>query len=96
VIDRQGHEQPLSAKPRAYAYPRISPDGTKIAVASIDEENDIWIWHIAKETPTRLTFGPAQENYPVWTPDSRRVIFRSADGWDRVSACADRRRHARV
>jgi serine/threonine-protein kinase len=79
-VDRQGHEQPLAAKPRAYEYPRLSPDGTKVAVASNDEEHDLWIWDLAKETLTRLTFGPATELYPTWMPDGRRVVFRSADG----------------
>jgi hypothetical protein len=31
-VDRQGREQPLGAEPRAYATPRVSPDGTRIAV----------------------------------------------------------------
>jgi len=78
-VDRQGHEQAIAAKPRAYAYPRLSPDNTRVIVASADEENDIWSWDLARETLTRLTFGPAQEYYPGWMPDGRRVFFRSAD-----------------
>ena len=78
-VDRQGHEQPIGAKPRAYGYPRISPDGTKLAITSSDEENDVWTWDLVKETLTRLTFGPAVELYPVWMPDSRRVVFRSSE-----------------
>jgi Tol biopolymer transport system component len=76
-IDRQGHEQPISAKARAYVYPRLSPDGAKIAVGSTDEENDIWVFDIAKETLTRLTFGPAFELHPAWTLDSKDVLFSS-------------------
>jgi Tol biopolymer transport system component/predicted Ser/Thr protein kinase len=76
-VDRQGHEQPIAAKPRTYSYPRLSPDDTKIAVDSADEENDIWIWDLVKETPTRLTFGPGTEGYPAWMPDGRYVVFAS-------------------
>ena len=76
-VDRQGHEQPISAKPRAYAYPRLSPDGAKIAVGSTDEENDIWVFDLAKETLTRLTFGPAFEIHPAWTLDNKDVLFSS-------------------
>jgi len=78
-VDRNGRETPLAAPPRAYLYPRISPDGTKIAVSSIDEEYDIWMFDLAKESLTRFTFGPAAEVGAIWTPDSRHLIFSSAD-----------------
>jgi Tol biopolymer transport system component len=74
-VDRQGHEQPIAAPPRAYEYPRLSPDGSKIAVTARDEENDVWIWDVAHETMNRLTFGPALDRDVAWTPDSRHVIF---------------------
>jgi Tol biopolymer transport system component len=76
-VDRDGHEQPISAKARIYVYPRISPDGTKIAVSSADEEDDVWVFDLARETLTRLTFGPAFELYATWTPDSKHVLFSS-------------------
>jgi eukaryotic-like serine/threonine-protein kinase len=78
-VDRAGHEQPISAKPRAYQYARLSPDGTKIAVGSADEENDIWLWDLAKETLTRLTFGPASEIYSPWMPDGKHILFSVGD-----------------
>jgi Tol biopolymer transport system component/predicted Ser/Thr protein kinase len=77
-VDRQGHEEPISAKPRAYAYARLSPDGTKIATSSIDKDNDIWVFDLAKNTLTRLTFGPTVEAHPAWTPDSKNVFFSSS------------------
>jgi serine/threonine-protein kinase len=61
-------------------YPRLSPDGTKVAVGQRDEELDIWIWDFAKETLSKLTFGPDNELYPQWMPDSRRVVYRSIIG----------------
>ena len=76
-VDREGHEQPISAKPRAYSSARLSRDGTKIAVSSRDEESDIWVFDLAKDTLTRLTFGPAFDDFPVWTPDNKYVIFSS-------------------
>ena len=76
-IDRQGRVQPIPVKPRAFANPRISPDGTRIAVTSNDDDHDIWIYDIAKESLARLTFGPAREADPVWTTDNRHLLFSS-------------------
>jgi serine/threonine-protein kinase len=78
-LDRQGKEQPIPAKPRAYTLPRLSPDGTRVAVASLDEESDVWIWDFEKERLMRLTSGPAVEYSLAWRPDGRQVIFRSAE-----------------
>ena len=33
-VDRTGKEQPIAAPPRAYAHPRLSPDGTRVALYS--------------------------------------------------------------
>jgi serine/threonine protein kinase/Tol biopolymer transport system component len=76
-VDRQGHETPIKAPPRAYAIPRLSPDGTRIALDIRDQENDIWIWDLARETLTRLTSDPGLDAEPVWTPDGRRLLFSS-------------------
>ena len=76
-VDRDGREEALAAEPRAYVYPRISPDGGRLAVFLPDQENDIWIWDFAHETLTRLTFAPGADLNPVWTPDGRQVAFAS-------------------
>jgi eukaryotic-like serine/threonine-protein kinase len=76
-VDRHGREQPVTVAPRAYLHPRISPDGSRVAVAIADQEQDIWILDLLRPALTRLTFGSAVEQYPVWTPDGRRVVFRS-------------------
>jgi eukaryotic-like serine/threonine-protein kinase len=76
-VDRQGREEPINVPPRAYSVPRLSPDGRRVALQAADEENDIWIWDLMRQTLTRLTFGAAIDTLPVWTPDGTRIIFNS-------------------
>jgi serine/threonine-protein kinase len=76
-VNRQGQEEHINAPPRAYTYPRLSPDGTRVALDIRDQENDIWIWDLMRQTLARLTSDPGPDQFPVWTPDSRRVIFSS-------------------
>ena len=77
-VNRQGREEPIKAPPRTYTIPRLSPDGTRVAVDIRDQENDIWIWDLTREGLTRLTFGREVDSNPVWTPDGRRIIFSSS------------------
>ncbi len=69
-VDRQGRETPIPAPPRAYVYPRLSPDGTRIAVYANDQEFDIWVWDLGRTTLTRVTFDPAIDLFP--DVDARR------------------------
>ena len=76
-VDREGREEPLAMEPGAYFYPRISPDGTKVALDVRGDERDIFIWNFDRGTMSRLTFSPGVDRYPVWTPDGQRVVFGS-------------------
>jgi serine/threonine protein kinase len=76
-VDRQGREQPLAVPPRPYLHPRLSPDGTRVALFSGDQDFNLWIWNLARATLTRLTSEPGADTSPVWTPDGRRVVFTS-------------------
>jgi Tol biopolymer transport system component len=77
-VDRKGQQTPVKAPPRLYDEPRLSPDGTRVALAIRDQEHDVWIWDLARETLRRLTFDPGVDDSPVWTPDGRRIVFASA------------------
>jgi serine/threonine-protein kinase len=76
-VDRNGREETLKAPLRAYTSPRISPDGSKVALSLRDEESDIWVWDFSRETLTRLSFDPQLDRFPVWSPDGRRLAFNS-------------------
>ena len=78
-VGRDGDEERIPAPPRAYDRPRVSPDGTRVAVDIADGDNtDVWIWDLARETLTQLTFDEGVDDFPLWTPDSARVVFRSS------------------
>ncbi len=80
-VDRQGREEPLAAEAARYTRPQLSPDGSRLAVDITDSDNsDIWIYDLARKTFSRLTFDPARDELPVWTPDNLRVIFSSTRG----------------
>jgi len=79
-VDRTGKEETVAAPPRAYEHPRLSPDGTRVALSSSDQEYDVWILDLARTTLTRLTLDPGQDWFPMWTPDGRRISFSSIRG----------------
>ena len=106
-VDREGNQEPLPVDPGQYAWPRISPDGTKVALARLQDNYDIWIHDVTSGVSTQLTFDPAEDYSPIWTPDTAHVVFRScrdgpcnlyrrrADGTDEVerltTSAADQR-----
>ncbi|HQX83684.1 MAG TPA: hypothetical protein PKW63_18095, partial [Vicinamibacterales bacterium] len=61
-----------------YADPAISPDGTKVAYGkkeSLSGTFDVYILDLTTGAERRLTFDPADDRSPVWSPDSRDIVF---------------------
>lgn len=79
-VDRNGREEPLNVPVRSYAEPRISPDGTRIAVDCADQQNDIWIIDTRRSSFDRMTSEASVEQSPIWTKDGTSVIFTSDRG----------------
>ncbi len=77
-FDRTGKKLGDVGTPGDFADISVSPDGARLALAIMDEESataDIWIEDLARNTRTRLTFDPAGEGNPVWSPDGQRIVF---------------------
>src|ERR1700737_1951149 len=74
-VDRKGAARPLPAPPRACLCPRLSPDGRMLVVGS--EGAGLWLYDLARDTLTRLTDTAGAFPLPIWTPDGKRVTFRS-------------------
>ena len=79
-IDREGRSQSLPADRRPYHGPRVSPDGTELALFVSGERaagTDLWVWDFARESLSPLTFGEAIDEDPLWAPDGISVLYRS-------------------
>jgi eukaryotic-like serine/threonine-protein kinase len=76
-VTRNGAEQLVAAPAHAYVYPRLSPDGRRVGVGITEQETQNWLYDLARETMTRLTFEGNNNLSAVWTPDGKRVAFSS-------------------
>jgi Tol biopolymer transport system component len=65
--------------PLDYTEPRLSHSGRRLAVVIRDATGnaDIWIYDLSRGVATRLTFDPADDTAPVWSPDDSRIVFSS-------------------
>jgi serine/threonine-protein kinase len=90
-VHRDGRTVPLATHRGTYWYPRLAPDGRRVAVA-IDEEGqrDLWIYEVDGGRRIRLTVGGINAD-PVWTPDGRQITFASnrAGSFDLYSIAGD-------
>ena len=76
-IDMDGKSVPLEMPLGSYIDPKISPDGRHIALVSIKaRENDIVVYDVDRHTLSTITFGGINRT-PVWSPDSKRIMFCS-------------------
>ena len=56
----------------------LSPDGKLVAVRGVEKANsDIWIHHVARPIRRRVTFQPARDSNPIWSPDGQQILFAS-------------------
>ncbi len=77
-IDRDGREEPLGASLLEYNTVQVSPDGTRIALEVLGSAiEDVWLYDVAGETASQLTFDPYEDRWPLWTPDGQHVLFLS-------------------
>jgi Tol biopolymer transport system component len=76
----EGRELGRVGQPAAYRDLALSPDETRLAVGLEDprtQTQDIWVFDLKRNVPTRLTFDAADDMWPVWSPDGRWIAFSS-------------------
>ena len=97
---RDGSTTALPLPPAVYDHPRVSADGRKIVIHRADARavsgsglpasGGLWLYDIARETPSRLTNGPA--DWPIWSADGTSIIYasnRPRTLWDILMAPVD-------
>jgi Tol biopolymer transport system component len=78
-FDRSGKELGTFGRPDEYLSVSLSQDGNR-ALAGIGPsipQSDIWVLERTRDVATRLTFDPASDLWPVWSPDGAWVAFGS-------------------
>jgi Tol biopolymer transport system component/predicted Ser/Thr protein kinase len=80
-FSRAGASLGKIAEPLAYTSAALSPDGGRIAFDLVDSQSgnmDVWIYDVAQGLKSRFTFDPAQDDYPIWSPDAGRIVFTTS------------------
>jgi serine/threonine protein kinase len=87
-FDRTGRELGTVGEADEHYGLRLSPDGKRVGVGIADARSgagDIWIYDLPRNTRTRFTFHPDQDDNFIWSPDGRQAAFFSWRGQDKPS-----------
>jgi serine/threonine protein kinase len=78
-IAADGSTTPVIDELRDYSRPRLSPDGSRLALdySMTNPSDDVWVHDLERGTTTRLTFADVTDMAPIWSPDGKRVAFGS-------------------
>jgi serine/threonine protein kinase len=80
-VGRTGNALGLIGTPGSYTLPRLSPDEKRVAVVSLNQpNNEVLLLDLARNTTSRFTFDPANDTYPVWSPDGSQIVWTSNRG----------------
>ena len=90
-VDRRGTQtRALEQTLEFPRYPRLSPDGSRLAITTGPTvEGNVWVHHLSgtARPPVKVTF----ENhnlFPIWSPDGKRIIFITRGRTNSLNAVA--------
>jgi serine/threonine-protein kinase len=83
-VDREGAIEPLDIEPGPYVHAAISPDGSRLATTEFRGGRVNVVIHDLSRGVTTPVPLDAMNAYPVWGPDSREILFDTAQKgpWD--------------
>jgi Tol biopolymer transport system component len=79
-VDRTGTRQRTVGTLADYGNIELSPDRRQIAAAVLNDatrRRELWLYDAADGRRSRLDANAADENWLVWSPDGKRVVFNS-------------------
>ena len=82
-VDRKGDAAPVGTPARRpYRFPRLSPDGRRVAVTLGGIQSTLWLYDLSGGAFNRLTFA-GNNDWAAWTPDGKSVTYASnrAEPW---------------
>ena len=84
-LDAAGRTATVGTDPANYQVPRLSPDGSRLAsMVNQGANSELWIYDLLRGSKTPVSRSAL--GYPVWSPDSRFVVFQARGGtfWARA------------
>ena len=79
-FDRQGTLSGRVSEPGGFRGAALSPDGTRAVASRTNPQDaakaDLWLFDLSRGSgATRLTLGAGIAEFPVWSPDGKRIVF---------------------
>ena len=61
-----------------FVDPRLSPDGTRLALSRADRNQDVWLFDLVRDNGNRLTTQPGADMAPIWDASGERLTYTQA------------------
>ena len=79
-FDRQGAVSGRASEPGGFRGVALSPDGARAVASRTNPQDttkaDLWLFDLSRGSgAARLTLGAGVAEFPVWSPDGKRIVF---------------------